>query len=223
MKKHYPLLLFAAVILIFTTCKKEVSREGGTSGGNNDDGTNPGDTTTNNNSNNNEVGEWKFISLYTVITQDTSYTEASNAVKKVMTTDFTSENNNGTVKFDGATLTNSGVAYTFSAFAKTLNYVNGAVIDTVISPITGTVTPQNVSIGYTKRGADSIYFQTGRVMDVAGSVGYLPFGPTTYKLLFNGTSLSMILSYDAVISTVSMGVTKKITTHVAMVYTLQKI
>ena len=222
MRKYHLFLQIITVVVLLISCRKETSNEGGTSpgGGTPTDTTGTGGDTSN--TGNTEVGNWKFISIHATVLQTTEYTQDSNAVKAVTSSDYTTENNSGTISFTGSTMTSNAVAFSINTNAKTYIYVNGTLADSLNFPLTSSIPPQSTSADYTKPGADSLYFQTGGLIDI-GSGGALPSIPTGYKLQFNGSTMTMTTVYDDVSNETNQGIPEKVTTHAILVATLQKI
>jgi hypothetical protein len=219
-KYHLFLLLFTAAVVI-VSCRKETSNEGGPNtvpGGGTDTTGAGGDTS---NTGNTEVGTWKFISLHATVLQTTEYTENLLAVKAVTSSDYTTENNSGTVSFSGSVMTSNAVAFTINTNAKTLIYVNGTLANSLDFPLNTTISPHTTAANYQKIGSDSLYFQSGGLIDI-GAGGALPSMPTGYKLQFTGNTMTMTTIYDDVTNDTNQGIPEKVTTHAVLVATLQK-
>jgi hypothetical protein len=215
MKKYYHLLLIVSVVLGLASCQKEINGDAitGPGGG----GPTPGDTIPNT-----EVGNWKFISVSGTIAQTAEFTQAGSSIKGVTTSNFTSQNNAGTMAFDSVTMTATGVTLSVNTSAKTYVYMNGALIDSLQTPFDQTVSPQNASSGYKKIGADSLYFQNGGFLDVLTG-GLLPAAPSGCKIKFEGDLMKMTIVYDTVTTQDYQGIPAKLTMHAVLVATLQKI
>jgi hypothetical protein len=219
MKTGYQLLLIVLVIVGLASCQKEVSREGdapaplpGTPA--------PADTIPN--KTNTEVGSWKFMSVKATLAQTTEYSEASQSIKGVTTSNFTSQNNAGTVTFDNTTMTATDVTMSLNTTAQTVVFINGAPYDTLQSPLNQTLPPQTASSPYKKIGADSLYFENGGFLDVLTG-GILPSAPSGCKLAFEGSNImKMTIIYDTVTTQDYQGTPAKLTIHMVMVVTLQK-
>jgi hypothetical protein len=229
-KRNFCLLVIAAVAIL-TSCQKELSNESGVTPGTDStttppppvDSTTPpppADSTPTNT--NTEVGTWKFISIHGTIAQTTEFSQASIAVKAISNSDYTTENNGGTVTFDGSTMTTNAVTFTINTTANTDIYYNGALFNSVPLPLNTTVPPQTSSATYKKIGTDSLYFPNGGLIDL-GSGGVLPAIPSGCKLTFNGNTMTINAVYDDVSNeTNQQGVPQKVTSHAVLVITLQK-
>jgi hypothetical protein len=217
MNKCYHFLLILAVALGLASCQKEIHNDDLTSptGGG---GPTPADTIPNTNT---EVGSWKFMSLQGTVSQTAEFSQASQSIKAVSTSNFTSQNNAGAITFDSVTMTATGVTMAINTTAKTLVYVNGALFDSLQSPLNQTLPAQNASSGYQKIGTDSLYFQNGGFLDVLTG-GMLPSAPSGCKLTFEGNTMKMTIVYDTVTTQDYQGIPAKLTIHAVLVATLQK-
>ncbi|MFL5743403.1 MAG: hypothetical protein ACJ751_01970, partial [Niastella sp.] len=104
--RNFLLLLVAALVFVFVACSKEKSNETGTTpGGANPTDTlpKPGDTTQGNT--NTEVGTWKFISVQGTGNQTAEFSQLGVALKAISNSNFTSQDNGGTVTFDNSKMT----------------------------------------------------------------------------------------------------------------------
>lgn len=217
MKKCYHLLFLIAFVLGLASCQKEIHSDDISNPGG---GPTPGDTIPNNPGT--EVGNWKFMSLQGTVSQTAEFTQASQSVKAISTSNFTSQNNAGTVTFDSSNMTATGVSMTINTTAKTLVYINGALLDSLQTPLNETLPPQNATSTYKKIGADSLYFQNGGFLDVITG-GMLPSAPTGCKLAFSGNTMKMTIVYDTVTTQDYQGIPAKVTIRAVLVATMQKI
>jgi|GEM_PF-673669 len=217
MRKCHLFPLLIAVVVMSISCQKETSKEGGGGGA-------PTDTTGNSggDTSNTERGNWKFVSFHVTILQTNEYTQDTNEIKTITTTEYTTENNSGTISFNGSTMTTNAVTFSINTTANTLVYVDDVFADSLNFPITTTLTPQTTSADYKKIGADSLYFQSGGLIDI-GTGWALPPIPLGYKLQLNGTTMTITTVYDNVTNQTTQGIPEKVTTHAVLVATLQKI
>ncbi|THU34269.1 hypothetical protein FAM09_24945 [Niastella caeni] len=210
MKKGYRWLFIATVILGMASCQKEIHGDAALNPGT------PADTIPGT-----EVGDWKFISLQGTIAQTTEVAQSGASLKGVSNTNFTSQNNAGTLTFDSATMTVNGLALSINTTAKTYVYMNGFLIDSLQAPLTHTITPQSTTAGYQKIGADSLYFQDGGLLNSLTG-GILPSAPTGCKLTFEGNTMKITVAYDIVTTQDYQGFPAKVTMHAVLVATLQR-
>jgi len=215
MKKYCPFLFVLAVLITLASCQKEIHDNDITSPG----GPTPADTIPN--TANTEVGTWNFMSLQGTISQTAELSQAGQAIKGVSTSNFTSQNNAGTVKFDNVNMTATGITMSVNTTAKTLVYMNGALFDSLSTPFNQTLPAQNATSGYKKIGADSLYFQDGGFLNVLTG-GLLPSAPSGCKLVFSGNIMKMTIVYDTVTTQDYQGIPAKVTIHAVLVATLQK-
>lgn len=220
MRKCYLLLLVIGVIIGLASCQKDVDGTDITDPGS---GPVPADTIPNNPpGNNTEVGTWKFISVRATGSQTAEFSQSGASVKAVTSTDFTSQNNSGTVTFDSSEMTATDVSLTVNTTAKTLVYTNGVLFDSLQTPIAETVPPQSATSAYQKIGADSLHFQDGGFLNVLTG-GLLPNAPAGCKVTFEGNDIMRLtIVYDTVTTQDYQGIPAKLTIHTVLVATLQK-
>jgi hypothetical protein len=218
MNKGYQLLLIVLVIVGLASCQKELSQEGATPPGS---GPAPADTIPTTPGTGTEVGSWKFVSLQGIVSQTAEFNQASTAIKAISTSNFTSQNNAGTITFDSVIMNAMGVTMTINTTAKTLVYMNGSLFDSLQTPLNQTLPAQDASSGYKKIGSDSLYFQDGGFLNVLTG-GMLPSSPTGCKLKFEGNLMKMTVVYDTVTTQDYQGIPAKLTIHGVLVATLKK-
>ncbi len=152
MTKH--LLCSLAIIAILASCKKD-NTPGNTAG---------------------LEGTYKLKYL----NAQTNSTLTGSAGDKVITlSDYTTENNQGTIVFNSTTLSATGLAYSVNSPAKYYQYDGTDLIDSSSYPITFTLSPSNSTSQYQLIGADSIYFPQGAAtssMPGGGTTATLPSG-----------------------------------------------
>lgn len=128
----------------------------------------------------------KFISSH----QNTS-TEGSFGEKAVGITDFTTTNNNGTIVFNGTTLTATGLTYDVNTDMKVYLYDANILIDSTTLPFTFTLPPSNSTGTYQLIGADSIYFPQGSLTSGIGGSGSTQSGPSGGRYTISGNLLTI--------------------------------
>jgi hypothetical protein len=219
MKRCYHFLFIAAIVIAMAACQKEVHEDATTTP--TTGGPAPADTIPNTPGTNTEVGSWKFMSLQGTGTQTAAFTQASQSVKATASSNFTSQNNGGSITFDSNTMTASSVTMAINTTAKTLVYLNGTLYDSLQTPINQTLPPQNATSAYQKIGTDSLHFQDGGFLNVLTG-GMLPSAPTGCKLAFSGNTMKMTIVYDTVTTQDYQGIPATVTIHMVLVATLQK-
>ena len=224
--RNFLLLLVAALVFVFVACSKEKSNEsgippGGTSPtdtlptpGDTTQGTAPGNVTT-------EVGTWKFISVQGTGSQTAEFSQAGVALKAVSASNFTSQDNGGTLTFDNSKMTATGITLSVHTNATTYVYQGTTILDSLQTPLNQTVPAQNATSDYKKIGTDSLYFANGGFLDVLTG-GLLPNAPNGCKVAFNGNTMKMTIVYDTVTTQDYQGIPAKVTMHMVLVVTLQK-
>jgi hypothetical protein len=211
------LLLVAALVFVFVACSKEKSNETGAIPG----GTNPIDTLPKPGDTNTEVGNWKFISLQGTGNQTAQFSLAGVALKAVSKTNFTSQDNGGTVTFDSSKMTATGITLSVHTNATTDVYQGSSVVNSFQTPLDQTVSPQSATSDYKKIGTDSLNFANGGFLDLLTG-GLLPNPPTGCKVAFSGNTMKMTIVYDTVTTQDFQGVPANVTLHSVFVVTLQK-
>lgn len=215
--RTWRLLLIIAIGVYITSCQKEVSGEGVTppAGGPLPADTIPSGTNT-------EVGNWKFISLSGILGQTAEFSQAGQAVKAISSSNFTSQNNGGTVTFDSQKMTANGITMSVNTTALTYIYLGGFLLDSMQTPLDQSFPPQNATSNYTRVGADSLYFQDGDFLN-ALTGGLLPAMPTGCKLKFESNNImKMTTIYDTVTTQDFQGIPARVTLRAELVATLQK-
>jgi hypothetical protein len=210
MRIRSPYLLAGILAFIFISCQKEASLElprNGGSGGS---------------SNGSEIGTWKFVGMHSITSQAVEYKFAGDAIKDVTTSDYTTENNTGTLKFDGSNCTMTGVGYGVNTIITLIEYTNGVPDSPFQAPMIVNLPPTDGTAPYKKIGSDSLYFQTG-AMGTVGAGGTVQSIATGYKLRYYGAdSMTMSTAYDDVQLNVTSGIPTKITSHAVIVNSLKK-
>ena len=221
MRIKTPYLLAGILVFIFISCQKEASVElpNNSPGNNSGNGGNGGNGGSGSGS---EIGTWKFMFMHLTSSQAVEYKVGGDALKSVSTSDYITESNTGTVKFDGSTCTTSGIGYSVNTNSTTISYINGAPQDTIQLPFAVTVPPTDGTSQYKKIGTDSLYFQTGAIGTV-GSGGTTQSTAAGYKLRYYGSdSMTMTYIYGDVELTVVSGLSTKTTTNATAVISLKK-
>ncbi|MBO9198631.1 MULTISPECIES: hypothetical protein [Niastella] len=223
MKSRNFLLLIAVFVFVFVACSKEKSDESGIPPGGTPTDTipQPGDTTGTNPGNTSEVGTWKFMSVQVTGSQTAEFSQSGIPLKAVNASNFTSENNGGTMTFDSSIMTAVDITFSVNTNTTTYIYQGNTILDSVKTPITQTFPPQSATSDYERVGADSLHFQDSGFLDVLTG-GLLPNAPSGCKVSFNGNTMKMTIAYDAVTTQDYQGIPAKITAHEVMVVTLQK-
>ena len=209
MKNKTPFLLIGSIVLLaLISCGKEKSID--TSDGSNNAG-----------STGSEKGTWKLLSMRGITTSIIEYSDGVDDAKSVTTSDYTTDNNTGTLKFDGSTMTGTNIGYSMDAIAHALFYTNGVLDDSLDAPFAAVIPPTNSSATYKKVAADSIYVNSG-VFTTVGTSGTTQSAGGGYKLAFDGDKMTMRATTDQSKVELNMGVTQRTTYHAVQILTLQK-
>jgi hypothetical protein len=223
MRKRNLLLLIAAFVFVLAACQKETSNEAlnNPAGGSLPPDSIPNQGDTSHGSTGSEAGTWKFVSVSGLLSQTTEFSQAGIAIKAVTTSNFTSQDNGGTITFDSSTMTANGITLAINTTTNTYFYQNNVLLDSLKNPLNQSVPPQNATSGYKKIGADSLNFVDGAFLD-ALTGGLMPATPTGCKISFSGNIMKMTIAYDTVTTEDYQGIPAKITLHTVLVATLQK-
>jgi hypothetical protein len=210
MRKITPFVFLGCVLLILASCSKEKSVDTLGGGG----GTTAGSTGS-------EKGTWKLLSMRGITNQTIEITDGVDVEKSVTVSDYTTDNNTGTIKFDGSTMTGTNIGYSVDFIATAYFYTNGTLEDSLEVPFTGTIPATNSTATYKKVGADSIYVEAG-VFTSVSSGGSTQSSGGGYKLKFDGDKMTMTGAVDQSKVELNMGLTQRTTTHAVQIVTLQK-
>jgi hypothetical protein len=228
MRNFTQLIAFCSLLLALASCGKEKSVDtlsttpGGSSGNGNGNGNGSGSGSGGGTSNGSEVGNWKFITMHAITSETIEFSMGSDAIKLVTTSDYTTDNNSGNVKFDGTTMFTNDVAFSVNSTAKTAMYTNGVLLTSQNAPFAATMPATTSTTNYKKIATDSLYFAAGVMsgLDPNGSVTTKPGG---YKLKWDGDKMYMTMNYAEITNEDDgMGNMQKITTKVTTVTTVQK-
>ena len=212
MRKLTPFLLISSIIFTLVACQKEVSVDTlGITGGIGGGGSTNGKT---------EVGTWKFLFMRGITSSTIEFNDGVDNIKSVTLSDYTTINNAGTIKFDGSTMTGTGIGYSVDFIAKGYFYTNGTLDDSLEVPFAYTAPPTSSSASYKKIGSDSIYVQSG--MFTTGSGGTTQSSAGGYKLKFDGDQMIMTGVVNQTKLEFSSGVAQRTTNHAEQIITLQK-
>jgi hypothetical protein len=137
MKKSLLILSAFSVPVFFVSCKKESSKPISSA----------------------EIqGTWSFQSMDVQTSSTQEYTESGTSYKTVTTSDYTTQNNSGTVTFDASSMTANAVSYSASFTAHAIIYTNGTQLSSTDIPFSVPAITSNSSATYELIGADSIHF-----------------------------------------------------------------
>lgn len=164
MIKH--LLSSLAIIAMLASCKK--------------------DKTDNNTSGIEGTYKFKYLSAQTSSTVTGSYGD-----KVVTLSDYTTQNNQGTVVFNNTTLSATGLAYSVNSLATYYLYDGPDLIDSSDYPILFNLPSTSSTAAYKLIGADSIYFPQGSATSAAVSGGNTTTLASGGRYSWNGNELTI--------------------------------
>jgi len=192
--------------ICFASCQKEISDyvSGDNSGGN----TNGGD------SSNNIIGDWNFVSAQTQTQSTSELNVLGKDDKTVSFTNYTTENNAGTISINDSTFKASSLTYTISSTIKTYTYQNGVLFDSMNIPFNYSLPPTNSISKYKLVGADSIYFPQG-LFSIGDTT--MQAQPAGAKYTLSGTLLTFTQPVNIDSTEVVSGVSNHITATGAIV------
>jgi len=208
--------LIGSILLTLVACQKEQSVDtlnGAPGAGGSTGGTSSG--------NGSEKGTWKFLSMRGITSSTAEYNLSGDNIKTVTLSDYTTVNNDGTVKFDGATMTGTGLAYSVHDTYTGYFYTNGSLDDTLDIPFDFSVPPTNSTASYKKIKSDSIYVQSGG-FTIVGTTGTTAAAEGGYKLAWEGDKMTMTYVFDDSKIQFNQGISMKMTQHMVQIMTLQK-
>jgi hypothetical protein len=228
--KCNPFILICSLVLTLASCGKEKSVDtigvtpGGTNGNGNGNGTGNGGGSGSGNgggsSNGSEVGTWKFIEMNVKTNSTVEISGMGMSSKTVTLSDYTTENNAGTVKFDGSNMVSTGLEYTVNAMSKTYLYTDGVLDDEIELPFNAAIPPTSSNATYKKIGTDSIYVTGGTFQTPNGGTQQGSSGG--YKLSWAGDKMFLSGNYSQSNTQLNQGFTQKTYQSAITVITLQK-
>ena len=189
-------LLAVVLLLALVSCSK--------------DGTNAGSDIT---------GNYKYVSTQVKTTSTVQSISGSYIAKTVTTSEYTTQNNTGTVTIDASKFITSNIAYFINSTAKSTVYENGAVTDTFSFPFQFTLPASSGTSTYKRVGTDSLYFTAGSVLNGGSTTTSQPGGA---KIKFENGKLLLYNSAVQSNTTTNQGETVISVGTVVAVTTMQK-
>ena len=121
-------------------------------------------------------GTWTFISMTANTSSTVEATEGSETDKTITKSNYTTEDNSGTITFDASTMTTDKVSYSVNTIAKGYTYLNNVFVDSMEAPFNFVMPPSSSTITYKMVGTDSIYFDQGSVFMSGATQSTAPGG-----------------------------------------------
>jgi hypothetical protein len=197
MKNLFLRFFVIVFVIIFASCKKE-------------------------NSNPSSIdikGTWKFIEMEVKATSIKEFSDNLGKQKTISINDFTTENNSGTVVFDGSKASVNNFTYTINTITKAEVYENDQLVQKVEMPVKATVPTSGSTATYELIGSDSIHFDNGTMFFNDMSQGVTASGA---KLSLDGDILYMTSTINDVRTEVMQGVNVLSTTNAVTRVKLQR-
>jgi hypothetical protein len=208
MQKTFTLLTAIFSVLLFS-CQKEADLQGISTSGETNAGAGAIDL----------AGTWKFINLHAKTTATNEMLVGTDKLKTVTTSDYTTENNTGTVNFTTQGMNYDNFSYAVNTIARATTYENGALIDTFSLPIQVSIPAMKGQSTFTRVGNDSLYFQGGSSMLGGASQ---PTEPSGAKIKRELDKLYLLQKVAQTKTTTEQGQTVKLTQEAEIVTTFQK-
>jgi len=179
MKTATKLSILLTFIIFFTSCQKEVNQA-------NNNATNTGGT----GNSDDIVGDYDFVGLSAHTQSTVTVSELGQEIKTVTVSDYTSQNNAGTVKITSNQFISSGLGYSIDTTMNAKTYQDNVLFDDTDVPFVVTVPASNSTSPYSRITADSITV-TGALGVAPDPSGSTPTGPVGVKLSWSGDTLLM--------------------------------
>lgn len=165
------------------------------------------------------TGNYKYISLQAKTNSTVQSVSGSDMNKTVTTSEYTTQNNTGTITIDAGKFTSSNLAYSVNATANSTLYENGVVSGTYSMPFQFTLPSSNGTATYRRISADSIYFESGSILIGGSANASLPGGA---KIKIENGNLTLYTTTVQSSTTSNQGETVTSVANVVSVITLQK-
>lgn len=183
------------LIATLASCQKERSFDTSTLGQGGSGGGNTSDI----------LGNWKFMGVTaTTTTTLTAVEPGVGTIKTVSVSDYTSENNSGTLKIEAAKMTTNSLAYSINSTVRGSFYENNTLINSVETPFIVQMPPTNSSSNYKRIGADSVYFEAGGSFMVLSTGGPTQGNGAKIKIEGNKLLMTMNININRTIDTLGL-------------------
>ncbi|MEP6682773.1 MAG: hypothetical protein ABJA35_05910 [Parafilimonas sp.] len=194
------LFVFIVMIIGITSCQKGITDvvDTGNTGGDN----NGGDTTVLNAL----KGSWNFTSVSANTQNSVEFTIDGETDKSLSVTNYTSQNNSGTLVIDDSMFQMNNYTYTIDTSIETYTYINDILSDSINVPFTYYVPATNSSAKYHLIGTDSVYFpEGGFISSSSDSTAFKPYG---LKFSITGNILKFTQNIHVDTTVVQSGITQ---------------
>lgn len=179
--RTFLLLLSASLFLV--SCQKEISFEPGSNPnpGGGPGGPGPGGNTV-------ITGDYDFVGMTANTLSSVSINLAGDEMKTVTTSNYTTENNTGTVKITANQFITTNFAYSINSTMNAKTYVNNMLLDDSNFPFVTSVPAQSTTSTYVRVNNDSLTV-TGALGTAPDPTGTVPTGPVGVKMSWSGDTL----------------------------------
>ena len=167
MKRNVLFTLPALMLIMMVSCQKEItdpSLDGTYNGGSGSGGSGSSGSK-------DITGTWKFISLSAITQSTAQVSQAGDVLKTITNTDYTTNDNTGTIVINSTTMATTGMSYSINDTAFALTYENNVLIDSTAAPFSFSLPSYSSTTTYKLIGADSISFTGASSPAVSGGSG----------------------------------------------------
>jgi len=107
------------------------------------------------------TGTWKLVNMQVQTNVTNQLAAGSDVSKTITTSNYTTQNNSGTITITESTIAGNNLSYTINTVANASFYENGTLTGTYSQPMQSTIQAYSSTSAYTRVNADSLYFQSG--------------------------------------------------------------
>lgn len=164
-------------------------------------------------------GTYSFVSMDVSSSISQEYTNESGTTKTITESDYTTEDNNGTITIAATTMASNNLSYSVSTTSTASMYVDGTLMGTFDAPFDFSVPATSSSATYRVISADSIYFDGGSMLMGGVSQDVIPSGA---KIRMEGNLLYMTQTVKQSKTQTISGIPMKTDIDATVVAKLQK-
>ena len=216
MKKNFILLGVIIFCFAITSCQKEIDDFIGNNPRNTIPGVGGGTTA----NVGDLTGTWKFLNLHAKTLVSVEVNASGVNFKTITNSEYTSENNVGTVVISAQNIAYNNISYAINTRAYVKLYSGGILLDTLSTAFNMAVPAISYTAAYTRVNADSLYFSGGNAFMYNGISQTPP--PGGMKLRREQDKLYLIQSFDETKTTTEQGQTSTSIQQATVTVALQK-
>ncbi len=164
-------------------------------------------------------GNYKFVSMTANTTVTQQVTSGADVAKTVTVANYTTTNNEGTLRIGANNMTSTNLSYAINTIAKGYIYANNTLLDSVDVPFQYSVPPTSTTSSIKMVGNDSVYFTSSSMFMNGTTQSTTPGGA---KLKLEGDKLFMTTTVNQTTTQNIQGSTVLSTSKGTAVITLQK-